>query len=885
MNFFLFALAVAGPISLIFALTKIQDIRAEMAALRHRLTDTEAEIRRLKATRTEPADVQIFDIPTQTLQPVPFPAATRPLPPDVPPNASLSRADVTPPAFTHDVPKPSPPPDQSASAGRRKELERTLSEHWLVWIGGVSIALGGVFLVRYSIEMGLLGPGVRIALAIALGAALIWLGQRLSSPLDSPTIPTQPHVPVVLVGAGSSMIFAGVYAGYALYALFPAALAFAALAACSAGTAVLSLRHGPYVALLGLLGGFLVPALVHGNDPAPLVLFSYLLLLTAGALTILRQKQWWWLAWTSLAGNAFWLLITGLTFRADEGDAPIGAIFLPALFGLFAALHLGISTLPLLAGRATAPGVRRIVLSAAAVVALLAVWWAGVTTESTASLLCVGFLAGVFLALGRHDEKLDALALPAAVTPLLALLLWNPTTSPILFATNANVGAYLAFAALAATGLGVAGFLLLTAAAHPWRWATVSAATPLLVAALAHGQLATAGGEVVWVVGILATGGALLLAAKAIAADRASPGRDGALAAYAVGVLGAIALAAAIALETAWLTAALAVLIPGVAWVNSRLRLDGLRTAALTLAAVVLGRLILNPYLLHYPPQSGVFGWLLYGYGVPALAFFLAARRFCRQADDLLVQVLEGGAALFALLLVSLDIHTSLEHSLLAPSFSLAERSLHSAAWLFGALLLLRHDRPVLQLAGRTLLALGAVGAVIGLALFGNPLLTGESVGSPPLFNLLLLAFALPGLLFGAHALSTTDLLRRTWGMRLALAFAFLWLSLEVRHDFVGATLSHGGAGDAELYTYSLVWMILAAVWLAAGVVRGCAELRWWGLGLLLMAVAKVFFIDMSHLAGIWRALSFLGLGGGLVAIGWLHRRFVAADGHRQGEI
>jgi uncharacterized membrane protein len=36
-----------------------------------------------------------------------------------------------------------------------------------------------------------------------------------------------------------------------------------------------------------------------------------------------------------------------------------------------------------------------------------------------------------------------------------------------------------------------------------------------------------------------------------------------------------------------------------------------------------------------------------------------------------------------------------------------------------------------------------------------------------------------------------------------------------------------------------------------------------------------VFLIDMSNLTGIWRALSFLGLGAVLIGIGWLYQRLL----------
>ena len=38
-------------------------------------------------------------------------------------------------------------------------FEETIGTRWVVWIGGLTLALGGFFMVRYSIEAGLLGPG------------------------------------------------------------------------------------------------------------------------------------------------------------------------------------------------------------------------------------------------------------------------------------------------------------------------------------------------------------------------------------------------------------------------------------------------------------------------------------------------------------------------------------------------------------------------------------------------------------------------------------------------------------------------------------------------------------------------------------------------------
>ncbi|MFC3123065.1 DUF2339 domain-containing protein [Agaribacter flavus] len=46
------------------------------------------------------------------------------------------------------------------------------------------------------------------------------------------------------------------------------------------------------------------------------------------------------------------------------------------------------------------------------------------------------------------------------------------------------------------------------------------------------------------------------------------------------------------------------------------------------------------------------------------------------------------------------------------------------------------------------------------------------------------------------------------------------------------------------------------------------------GFSILALVLLKAFLVDMNHLDGIYRALSFIGLGLSLVVIGWLFQRF-----------
>lgn len=337
------------------------------------------------------------------------------------------------------------------------------------------------------------------------------------------------------------------------------------------------------------------------------------------------------------------------------------------------------------------------------------------------------------------------------------------------------------------------------------------------------------------------------------------------------------------ALEEAWLTLALSLELPALAWIAGRLELRSLRRVALIVAAVVLVRLVLNYNLLDYALGTlpGL-NWLLYGYGLPAAAFYFAARWFGGAARDPLVTVLEAGALAFAVLLVTLEIRDLVTGALDSPHYRLLEQSLQSIAWLalsYGLALRARRDaRPVLAWGWRLLAGAAAVQVVLLQVLETNPLWSHEQVGQTLLFDLLLLAYAVPA----GFAFLFVGVLRRAGHPRVAaaagvlgLGLVFVYLSLEVRHAFHREVLGVGPTSDAEWYAYSVAWLAYAGALLALGVWRAEARLRYASLAVVLVTVAKVFLSDMSALTGLYRVASFLGLGLSLVAIGYLYQRFV----------
>ena len=667
--------------------------------------------------------------------------------------------------------------------------------------------------------------------------------------------------------------------------------------AVAAGAGALALLHGPFIALLGVVGGYLAPALVDVDAaPSAPALFGYLAVLNGAAMWILRYRPWWSVGFLALAGAGLWPAVW-LATTWSPGDAPAVGAYLAVSFAL--ALYLP----------AQARGERRFggrvaladALPWAAVALFIPLIFALVRADGygAASLAALAAACLACLDAARRRDghgDLAGFAAPALVLALAAVFHIGSVTD----AAGAALGVdgwrydlgrrlvppalepFLAFSGAFAALFAGFGYWSLWRARRPWLWAGLSAAAPPALLAVAFWRVRGFEGDLSWAavaVGVAALGAA---AAERTARRRERPGMDGALAAYAVGAAATLGLAMALSLQQAWLTVALSLQVVALAAIHDRLPLAGLRLAALATAAAVIVRLAFNLYVFDYAETAAAgFAWTLYGCGGPALAFLWAARRFGGRSRDSLVPVLEAGAVAFAALLVALPFY-----EWAAPGSDFGERSVRIAVWLAAAWGLYRGAGDARRsLAGVGWRVLGGVALaeiVAAQMLFVSPLLHAVDVGDRPILNLLLLAYGVPaaaGLAFLRLAEARNDLpMARVAGV-MALSLVLHWLTLETRRAFHGGFLMGDGApafpSAAEWYAYSALWLVCAGVLLGFGLWRGNAALRQAALVLVAFTAVKLFLFDMRTLDGLWRVASFLGLGASLVAIAGLYRRFV----------
>ncbi|MGB3044329.1 MAG: DUF2339 domain-containing protein [Xanthobacteraceae bacterium] len=824
-----------------------------------------------------------LDIPLQPTAEEPAVTSQTPIP--VPP-------PLVPDADESQQPPPIPSPAAVASGAR---IEERIGTRWVVWLGGLTLALGGFFMVRYSIEEGLLGPGVRVLLGGLFAAALLAAGEWTRRRDDMAAITPLPiaNIPAILTAAGTAVAFATVYAAYALYDFLVPATAFVLLGLVALATLAAALLHGPALAGLGVVGAFATPVLVSSERPDFWALYIYLAIVTAAAFGLARIRLWRWLAitttvfallWTApclhcgpsmIAPHAFHvivgfalaalLVVCGLLFGPPAEPGKVE----PVSSGALAAYALGATMIVLGSGHAMSA----ITVFGVLVVATLAIAWRAPAAVAAVAANAV-LVAIVFLEWAVRANP-DMLVLPGGAMPGLA-----PS------ATDESVSAHLIAAAIFGTGFAVAGFAAQgrsISASVPVIWAASAVFTPIALLIALYARVAHFDRSIPFAIIAVIVAAVFGWMTETLSRREARPGQSIAAALFATGTLGALALALTFALEKGWLTIALALMSAGTAWVATRRPIPFLRWLAAILAAIVVARIGYEPRIAGDAIGSTIiFNWLLWGYGIPALSFWTASYLLRKRGDDVPLRMIESAAILFTVLLAFMEIrHAVNGGKVYANIAGLSEVALQVCVALAMAIglerLRIRSRSVVHDVAAVLLTIFACLAALFGLLGLDNPMIWHIDVGGV-VVNLLLLGYALPAALMLTLSYLVAGRRTRFYGHGLAagaLVLALAYVTLEIRRIYHGPIMNSGGIGDAEQYTYTIAWLAFGVVLLAAGVLFNSQRARLASAAVIALTILKAFMVDMSELTGVYRALSFMVLGLVLVAIGWLYQRIL----------
>ena len=785
----------------------------------------------------------------------------------------------------------------------RPDLEEQFGTRWVVWVGGLALALGGLFLVRYSIEQGLIGPGVRVTLGALLAVALVGSGEWLRRQENRVGIAGLPaaHIPSILTAAGTTTAYATVFAAYELYGFIGPAMAFVLLGIVALATLAAALLHGPALAALGLIGAEATPLLVATGTPNYWALYVYLAVVTAAAFVLARVRLWRWLAVTAVAFGLFWAL-PGL---AEAQTGPVA----PHIFHIVTGFAL--TALFLVAGVFFGPEAERgridAVSSGAATAYLLAAALLVVASDhQPATLVPFALLVAATAAMAWRSDAVVAALPAAALLSSLVTVAWavepelghlvasGPGSGLAPQPSQADIALHFWLGAFFAGLFAVTGYLAQgrpppypppqagegRVGVIPLIWSTTAVLAPIAILIALYYRIHGLERSLLFSAIALGIAAWFAFATEQLGKRGPRPGVPAAAAIHAAGAAASLALALAFSLEKGWLTVGLALMTPALTWVAQKRPLPMLRWIAAAAAVLVVARIVWEPRIVGDDlGTTPFFNWLLYGYGVPALSFWIAGYRLRQRADDVPSRTLDAAAILFTVLFAVLEIrHAMNGGDIYAARGGLAETALHVCVGLALAIGLewLRfrtrnvvHDAAALIIAAMTL---GTI--IIGLLGAENPWLTGAPVGGVFL-NLILLGYGLPAGLAIMLALTvrhTRPMPYRATAVGVSVLLALAYLTLEVARLYHGPWLA-GPVSDPENYTFSAVWLAFGVVLLVVGLLIDSKPARLASAAVVGLTVAKVFLIDMADLAGIWRALSFIGLGLVLVGIGYLYQR------------
>ena len=775
-------------------------------------------------------------------------------------------------------------------------LNGWVKENWFYAIAALSLALSGVFFVQYGIENGYLTPVWRVMGALFLGAALVgsgeWIRRKSGDEEDSHTA----YLPSVFSGGGLIALFAGVLAARQMYGLIGPEMALFGLVLVSLLAVVLGWFYGPLLAMVGIVGAMAAPFVVGGSSENSWLFYYYFSFVLVAGMLVDAIKRWAWVSTLSLIFGfaASWLIFQmgagGAHFLVFALVASVAAAMVPPLqiWPKHAGEMLALSLLrfkgrtpdwPQFPTRIASGG-----FAAAVLVAVLVSWKATSAGEVWLVLITLAVLLGMSLIWFMHAPALRA----SAVLPLIGFLF-------VLLAQSENIGSlYLEFVAgrnrppetsppwdltlivmLALIGTALIFWRSLRETQYRLVWTGAAALfAPLVIVVLESWWLPVSVlGRGLWAWHGMAV--AIVMTLFALYAARNDEDDRRRVAIFALAAMTMISFALMVMLSNAALTLAFSVMVLLAAWVDRKFNL-WLLTVFVQVGVVVVGyRLLLDPGV-SWAFRAPVWEFLLAYVGAILLfggAWFLLQNRK-RNAAIVLV---ESAIWTFAGLVGSVILARIFEGA----DNASAPISLFAMVWLMSA----ANQLYRMKLGGimrRVRIGLACSFGLTGLIGLGivltvvNPLFVRfEAVQGPAIFDSLMVSYLLPAILFGCVAYWFDHLLRwlRITFAAVSAALAALYLGLEIRRFWQGDILANRGTTDGELYSYTVVMLLISVALLfyafskRSGLLRRLAII---GIGL---TIAKVFLIDMSGLTGLIRVASFLGLGLSLAGLAWVNRR------------
>ena len=267
-----------------------------------RLSEVHRAVERLQSTldaqrRSHPEYESATPVLQETPAPVPRPSppaetTTRRREPFSPAQVTPAASAMPPPASRRASPL-RPAASRSAPQPDLLDMLWRAGRRWLttgnvpVKVGVIISFFGVAFLLKYAVDRSLFVVPMELRLlgVAAVGGVLLAIGWRLRR--------RRAVYALSLQGGGIGILYLTIFSAFRLYALLPSAPAFGLLVVITAAAGALAvLQNAPALAILASVGGFLSPVLVSTGQGSHVALFSYYLVLNCAILGISWYRAW-----------------------------------------------------------------------------------------------------------------------------------------------------------------------------------------------------------------------------------------------------------------------------------------------------------------------------------------------------------------------------------------------------------------------------------------------------------------------------------------------------------------------------------------------------------------------------------------------------------------
>jgi uncharacterized membrane protein len=165
------------------------------------------------------------------------------------------------------------------------QLEVRVGQKWLLAIGIVTMVFGIGYFLKYSFEMGWIGPAGRIATAYLWGIVFLIAGNQFRKRFEA--------FGLSLIGGGIATLYFSTFAAFQIYHLLAQTPSFSVMVVITIFASVLSIIYDTkWLAILGLIGGFFTPVMLSTGQDNQIFLMTYMTILNFGILGVAYYKKW-----------------------------------------------------------------------------------------------------------------------------------------------------------------------------------------------------------------------------------------------------------------------------------------------------------------------------------------------------------------------------------------------------------------------------------------------------------------------------------------------------------------------------------------------------------------------------------------------------------------